>query len=48
MANNKLKIILTFFQTPWRDGLIGENPAAKIGALKTDESIRRPFTLPQS
>ena len=44
-ANNKLKIIRNLFQTAWRDGLIPENPAAKVQTLKTVEGNRRPFTL---
>ncbi|HWZ95014.1 MAG TPA: site-specific integrase [Opitutaceae bacterium] len=44
-ANNKLKIIRNLFQTAWRDGLITENPAAKVQTLKTVEGQRRPFTL---
>jgi integrase len=44
-ANNKLKIVRTMLQTAWRDGFIVENPAAKVSPLKTEESIRRPFTL---
>lgn len=46
-ANNKLKIVRTMLQTAWRDGFIQENPAAKVSPLKTEESIRRPFTLPE-
>ena len=44
-ANNKLKIVRTFFQTAWRDGYITENPAARVGTLATADSTRRPFTL---
>jgi integrase len=44
-ANNKLKIVRTMLQTAWRDGYIIENPAAKVLALKTEDSIRRPFRL---
>lgn len=44
-ANNKLKVVRTLFQSAWRDGLITENPAAKVQSLKTPESLRRPFTL---
>jgi len=44
-ANNKLKVIRNLFQTAWRDGLITENPAAKVQTLKTVEGNRRPFTL---
>src|ERR1035437_9224928 len=46
-GNNKLKILRTMFQTAWRDGYITENPAAKVTVLPTEESIRRPFTLPE-
>lgn len=42
-ANNKLKVLRAMFQTAWRDGIIAENPAAKVQALKTAESRRRPF-----
>jgi integrase len=44
-ANNKLKIIRTLFQSAWRDGLLTENPAAKVQTLKNGEASRRPFTL---
>jgi integrase len=44
-ANNKLKIVRTLFQSAWRDGLLSDNPAAKVSALKSAESSRRPFTL---
>ena len=43
-ANNKLKILRTLFQSAWRDGLLVDNPAAKVEGLKTEESARRPFT----
>lgn len=46
-ANNKLKVIRTLFQSAWRDGLITDNPAAKVPALKVGEATRRPFTLPE-
>jgi integrase len=46
-ANNKMKIVRTMLQTAWRDGFIIENPAAKVLALKAEDSIRRPFTLPE-
>src|SRR5439155_24156374 len=46
-ANNKLKIVRVLFQNAWRDGLITENPAAKVQSLKTAEGNRRPFTLPE-
>jgi len=46
-ANNKLKIIRTLLQSAWRDGLIDENPAAKVTVLKAEDSLRRPFTLPE-
>lgn len=46
-ANNKLKIVRTLFQSAWRDGLLVDNPAAKVRGLKTDEGTRRPFTLPE-
>lgn len=46
-ANNKLKIVRTLFQTAWRDGLLTDNPAAKVQALKTKDSVRRAFTLPE-
>jgi len=46
-ANNKLKIVRVLFQSAWRDGLLTENPAAKIQTLKAGRSKRRPFTLPE-
>lgn len=44
-ANNKLKIVRVLFQSAWRDGLISENPAAKVSALRTAQGKRRAFTL---
>jgi integrase len=44
-ANNKLKIVRNLFQTAWRDGLITENPAAKVQTLMAVGGNRRPFTL---
>lgn len=46
-ANNKLKIVRILFQCAWRDGLIVDNPAAKVDGLKLAESSRRPFTVPE-
>jgi integrase len=46
-ANNKLKIVRVLFQSAWRDGLLTENPAAKVQVLKSEESNRRPFTIPE-
>lgn len=44
-ANNKLKIIRTLFQSAWREGLLADNPAAKVASLKSEEGHRRPFTI---
>lgn len=44
-ANNKLKIVRALFQSAWREGLLPENPAAKVQVLKTADSNRRPFVL---
>jgi integrase len=44
-ANNKLKIVRTLFQSAWRDGLLTDNPAAKVTALKAGDGHRRAFTL---
>jgi integrase len=46
-ANNKLKIVRTFFESAWRENLIIDNPAAKVSVLKTTASNRRPFTVPE-
>ena len=46
-ANNKLKIVRTLFQSAWRDGVVQENPATKVQILKTEDAIRRPFSLPE-
>jgi integrase len=45
-ANNRLKILRIALQQAWRDGVVDENPAAKVSLLKcrNDESSRRPFT----
>ena len=44
-ANNKLKVVRTLFQSAWREGLLTDNPAAKVSSLKTGEATRRAFTL---
>lgn len=44
-ANNKLKIVRILFQSAWRDGMIVDNPAAKVDGLRLAQSSRRPFTL---
>jgi integrase len=44
-GNNKLKIVRAMLQTAWRDGYITDNPAAKVSLLKTEDSIRGPFTM---
>lgn len=46
-ANNKLKVIRVFFQSAWRDGLLTENPAAKVQTLRSVSTERRPFTMPE-
>ena len=46
-ANNKLKVLRTFFQTAWRDGIVTDNPAAKVQSLRTNATNRRGFTLPE-
>jgi integrase len=44
-VNNKLKAVRVLFQTAWRDGVISENPAAKVQTLRSDASNRRAFSL---
>lgn len=46
-ANNRLKIVRTFLQAAWVAGLIQENPAAKVKVLPTEDSVRRPFSIPE-
>lgn len=46
-ANNKLKIVRVLFQSAWRDGILTDNPAAKVTALRTEAGTRRAFTLPE-
>ena len=49
-ANLSIKILSAAMKSAWREGLIIENPAAKVEALKItrDEARqRRPFTLPE-
>ncbi|MDR1011571.1 MAG: tyrosine-type recombinase/integrase [Opitutaceae bacterium] len=46
-ANNKLKVIRVMFQSAWRDGLLTDNPAAKVTALRAESGTRRAFTLPE-
>jgi integrase len=46
-TNKKIKIVRVVFQQAWRDGVIGENPAAKVQTLKAekDRVERRAFRL---
>jgi len=44
-ANNKLKIVRALFQTAWRDGLIGTNPAANVPPLEVRKTYSRSFTM---
>ncbi len=45
-VNVYLKCLRTALQDAWREGLIIENPAAKVDAIKRKDSFeRRPFTL---
>ncbi len=44
-ANIKLKIVRVLFSAAWRDGVIADNPAAKIPTLQSGDAIRRPFTV---
>lgn len=46
-ANNRLKCLRAFFQSAWRDGLIEQNPAAKVDVLATVKAERLPFDLLQ-
>lgn len=46
-ANQQLKNLRVFFQSAWRDGLISENPAAKVELLKAEAHQRQDFTLEQ-
>jgi len=46
-ANNKLKVVRVLFQSAWRDGLLTDNPAAKVTALRAESGTRRAFTLPE-
>jgi len=43
-ANLKLKILRIMFMAAWRDGIILDNPPAKLKLLKTQPSIRRGFS----
>lgn len=46
-ANNRLKILRVALQQAWRDGILDDNPAAKVPLLKAppSDTRRRPFTL---
>jgi integrase len=49
-ANLAVKILSAAMKSAWREGLIVENPAAKVEALKImrqDAHRRRPFALPE-
>lgn len=43
-ANNRLKIIRTFFESAWRNSITSDNPAAKVAVLKSQPFSRRPFS----
>jgi integrase len=46
-ANIRLKILRVALQQAWRDGILNDNPAAKVPLLKVPiaETERRPFTF---
>lgn len=46
-ANIRLKILRVALQQAWRDGILDDNPAAKVPLLKVpiSDTARRPFTL---
>lgn len=46
-ANKKLKILRVAFRQAWRDGVIDDDPAAKVPTLKIKPSsiVRRSFTI---
>lgn len=46
-ATNNLKILRVLFGSAWREGLIPDNPAAKVATLKSEAAERRPFTIPE-
>jgi integrase len=46
-ANNKLKQLRVMFQSAVRAELVKTNPAALVQVLKTEESVRRPFSMPE-
>jgi integrase len=46
-SNNKLKVVRIMFQSAVRDGLLTENPAALVPILKSADSTRRAFTMPE-
>ncbi len=45
-ANKRLKILRVALQQAWRDGILDDNPAAKVPLLKldVDRTSRRPFS----
>ena len=45
-ANKRLKILRVALQQAWRDGILDDNPAAKVPLLKLDvnRTSRRPFS----
>jgi len=44
-ANNKLKSIRVLLQAAWREELVPDNVGTKVQSLKTEETVRRGFTL---
>jgi len=44
-ASNNIKILRVLFASAWREGLIPDNPAAKVETLRSNSAERRPFTL---
>jgi integrase len=46
-ANKRIKIARVIWSAARRDGIVQDNPFAKVERLKVDRSTRRAFTLPE-
>ena len=46
-ANKRIKIARVIWAAAHRDGIVQDNPFAKVERLKVDRSTRRAFTLPE-
>lgn len=43
-VDNTRRYLRSFFDTMWREGVIADNPAAKIDEIKKEKKVKKPFS----